>query len=269
MAVHRPKYDDWTFPKGKVDRGERLPVTAVREILEETSVPIRLGVPLPTVRYELPRTGAAKQVSYWIGRPLDDGRITLEPNHEIDEARWVRLDELAGLLTYGHDRGLLDEFRRRRDRSEHKTRTLVVLRHATARSRHRWTGDDRLRTLSAAGLREAHQLVPLLGGYGVADVVTSDSTRCVQTVEPYADHLETGIVTDPGLAEERATAKRVAKRLRDLLAAKRPTVLCTHRPVLPLVFAALDIPPVPLQPAQLLVVHHRRRKLVATELHSP
>jgi 8-oxo-(d)GTP phosphatase len=267
LAVHRPKYDDWTFPKGKADRGERLPVTAVREILEESSVPIRLGAPMTTVRYRLPKTGATKQVSYWIGRPLDDGRITLEPNHEIDEARWVRLDELPELLTYGYDRGLLAEFRRLSERSEHKTRTLVVLRHATARSRSRWTGNDQRRTLSASGLREAHRLVPLLGAYGVADVVSSDSTRCVQTVEPYAAHLDAGIVTEPDLSEEDATAKQVAKRLRDLLGAKHPAVICTHRPVLPMVFEALDLPPVPLEQAQLLVVHHRGRTVVATELH--
>lgn len=265
--VHRPKYDDWTFPKGKVDPDERLPVTAVREIFEETTLPIRLGLPLPTIRYALPKSGTVKQVSYWIGRPLDDRHITLEPNHEIDEARWVRLDRARRLLTYGHDRRLLDEFERERERSAHKTRTLIVLRHATARSRRRWTGDDRHRTLSTSGMREAHRLVPLLGAYGVADIVSSGATRCVQSVQPYAHHLQTEIVRDPGLTEEEATPRRVTERLRTLGRSKRPSVLCTHRPVLPLVFEALDLPPVPLEPAQLLVVHHRGQKVIATELH--
>lgn len=268
LVVHRPKYDDWTFPKGKVDRGERLPVAATREILEETTVPVRLGMPLSTVRYPLtkPRP-ATKQVTYWIGRPLDEGEITLEPNREIDAARWVRLDETGRLLTYDHDRGLLDRFVRLHEHNAHKTRPLVLLRHATARSRTRWKGDDRRRTLTAKGLREAHRLVPLLGSYGITDVVSSDSARCVQSIEPYADHLDGDIVLDPRLAEERANRKRVTKSLRDLCATKRSTVLCTHRPVLPLVFEALDLPATPLEPAQLMVVHHRGRTIIGTELH--
>jgi 8-oxo-(d)GTP phosphatase len=268
LVVHRPKYDDWTFPKGKVDRGERLPVTAVREVLEETSVPIRLGMPLPTVSYPLTRPRpAVKRVSYWIGRPLDDGDITLEPNHEIDGVRWVPLDETGGLLTYDHDRGLLDRFNRLRKRNAHKTRTLIVLRHATARSRTHWKGDDRRRTLTAKGLREAHRLVPLLAAFGIADVVSSDSARCVQTIEPYADHLDADIILESGLTEERASPKRVTKRLRDLCGTKRATVICTHRPVLPMVFDALELEPVALEPAQLLVVHHRGRTILGTELH--
>jgi 8-oxo-(d)GTP phosphatase len=267
LVVHRPKYDDWTFPKGKADRGEQLPVTAVREILEETTVPIRLGPPLPTVQYDLPKADATKRVSYWIGRPLDAGDITLEPNAEIDDARWVPLDKVAEVLTYGHDRGLLDEFERRREHAEHKTRTLVVLRHATALPRRQWTENDQLRPLSDAGLREAHRLVSLLGAFGVADVVSSDATRCVQSVEPYADHLDTKVVTDPGVAEGTATTARVASRLRALGAAKRPAVLCTHRPVLPMVFEALGVAPVRLAPGQFVVVHHRGRTVVATELH--
>ena len=268
LLVHRPKYDDWSFPKGKTNRGERLPVTAAREVLEETSVPIRLGLPMLTVRYPLRRPRpVTKQVSYWIARPIDDGDITLESNHEIDEARWVTIDRARQRLTYAHDHGLLDQFVRRHETKAHKTRTLVVLRHAAARSRTRWRGDDRRRTLTATGLREAHRLVPLLAAYGVSKIVSSDSARCVQSVEPYADHLDADIILEPGITEEEATPERVRACLRDLCGSKRPAVVCTHRPVLPMVFEALGIPPVPLEPAQLLVVHHRGRKVLASELH--
>jgi 8-oxo-dGTP pyrophosphatase MutT (NUDIX family) len=268
LIVHRPKYDDWTFPKGKVDRGERLPATAVREIIEETTVPVRLGLPLSTVRYRLSKPkDATKQVSYWIGRPISDGAITLEPNHEIDEARWVALDAVGGLLTYDHDRELLDEFIDQRRRKAHKARPLVILRHATARSRTHWKGDDQRRTLTAGGLREAQRLVPLLLAYGITHIVSSDSARCVQSVVPYADHLDVDIVLDPDLTEERATPRRVAAQTRALLAGKRSIVVCTHRPVLPMVFEALGVPPIALEPAQMMVVHRRSGEVHGTELH--
>ncbi|HYJ68276.1 MAG TPA: NUDIX hydrolase [Nocardioidaceae bacterium] len=268
LVVHRPKYDDWTFPKGKVNRGERLPVTAVREVLEETTVPIRLGLPLSTVSYRMGKPkDVTKQVSYWIGRPIGDGAITLEPNHEIDKARWIAIDDVGSLLTYDHDRGLLDEFVDLRRRKAHKARPLIVLRHTAARSRTRWKGDDQRRTLTAGGLREAQRLVPLLQAFGITHVVSSDAARCVQSVVPYADHLDVDIVLDADLTEERATRRRVAARMRALLVGKRPTVVCTHRPVLPLVFEALGVPPVPLEPSQLMVVHRRSGRVLGTELH--
>jgi 8-oxo-(d)GTP phosphatase len=268
LVVHRPKYDDWSFPKGKIDRGEQLPVTAVREVGEETSVPIRLGRPLSIVRYPLskPRP-STKQVSYWIGRPLDAGDITLEPNHEIDEARWVRLGDAAGMLSYVHDRELLEEFTRLRKEKAHKTWPLILLRHASARSRTHWKGDDRRRTLTAEGLRESQRLTSLLGAYGITDVVSSDSARCVQSVVPYADHIDADVVLDTGLTEERATRKKVARTIGELADSKRAVVVCTHRPVLPLVFETLGVDRIPLEPSQLVVVHRRGRSVLATEVH--
>ncbi|HEU0288121.1 MAG TPA: NUDIX hydrolase [Nocardioidaceae bacterium] len=268
LVIHRPKYDDWTFPKGKAERGERMPVTAAREVLEETSVPIRLGLPLTTVRYPLRRPRPAiKQVSYWIARPLGDGDITLEPNHEVDEAHWLPLDQVRRQLTYQHDHEVLALFERGHETKAYKTRTLVILRHAAARSRTHWKGDDRRRTLTAKGMRQAHRLVPLLAAYGVGEIVSSDSARCVHSIEPYADHLDADIILEPGLTEELATPKRVADSLRSLSGSKRPAVVCTHRPVLPMVFETLGITPIPLEPAQLMVVQHRGRKVLATELH--
>ncbi len=267
LVVHRPKYDDWSFPKGKIDDGELLPVAAVRETLEETTVPVRLGLPLSTVRYRLRKPkDATKQVSYWIGRPIGDGAITLEPNHEIDRAQWIGVDAVGERLSYDHDRDLLDEFVDLQQRKAHKARPLVILRHTTARPRTHWRGDDQRRTLSAEGIREAQRLVPLLRAYGITHVVSSDTARCVQSVVPYADHLDVDIVLDPDLSEERATPRRIGSRMQGLLTSKRSTVVCTHRPVLPMVFEALGVPPVPLEPAQMVVVHRRSGMVLGTEL---
>jgi 8-oxo-dGTP diphosphatase len=270
LAIHRPAHGDWTIPKGKLDPGERLPVTAVREVLEETSVPIRLGLPISVVEYEVTRPRPlTKRVSYWVGRPLGAGEITHRANHEVDDVRWVASSQAPGLLTYDRDRELVTSLLELERTARHKTRPLVVLRHGHAHARARWKGPDQLRPLSDQGLREAHQLVPMLAAYGVTRVVSSSSTRCVQTVKPYAEHLGAEVVTDAGLSEERADPHTVAKRLRTVAADDRPTVLCTHRPVLPLVLAALGVSPQRLEPAGLLVAHRRRGRVVGTEVHGP
>jgi 8-oxo-dGTP diphosphatase len=270
LVVHRPRHGDWSLPKGKLDPGERLPVTAVREVLEETSVPIRLGLPLSTVEYDVKNPKPmTKRVSYWVGRPIGSGDLAHVPDNEIDSVRWVGVSEIDEVLTYDRDRELVDQLLELRKKSWHKTRSVVVLRHAHALPRAKWTGDDQLRPLSEQGLREAHELVPLLAAYGVSQVVTSPSTRCVQTVEPYVEHLGAEMVVDEGLSEEEADPRKVAKRLRILSVDERPTVLCTHRPVLPLVLAALGLQPEPLELAQIVVVHRRRGRSVGTETHVP
>src|SRR3954468_17341633 len=99
LLVHRPKYDDWSFPKGKLDRGEHATAAAVREVHEETGVRIRLGLPLPTQRYAV-RDGT-KTVQYWIGRPVGDHDVSAyQPNDEVDEVTWVPLDKARRVLSY-------------------------------------------------------------------------------------------------------------------------------------------------------------------------
>nr|CAA9309841.1 MAG: Hydrolase MutT1 [uncultured Nocardioidaceae bacterium] len=270
LVIHRPAHEDWTIPKGKVDPGERLPVTAVREVLEETSVPIRLGLPISTIEYEVVRPERIlKRVSYWVGRPLGSGDINHSADHEVDEVRWVAAAKAPEVLTYDRDRELVAQLLRLRESSQHRTRPLIVLRHGHARARAKWKGADHLRPLSDKGSREAHQLVPLLAAYGISRVVTSPSTRCVQTVQPYLDHLDSEVMLDDGLSEERADAHTVAKGLRRLATEDRPTVLCTHRPVLPLVFTALGLSSHSLEPGGLLVAHRRGARVVGTETHLP
>ena len=109
LLVHRPRYDDWTFPKGKLDPGECLPVAAVRETTEETGVPVRLGLPLATLEYEL-STGGRKRVSYWFARPCKSGELAYEANDEIDSLRCVDFAESASVLSYDNDQRMLNGF---------------------------------------------------------------------------------------------------------------------------------------------------------------
>ncbi|UPK75767.1 NUDIX domain-containing protein [Nocardioidaceae bacterium SCSIO 66511] len=268
LLIHRPKYDDWSFPKGKLDRGERAVHASVREVEEETGVRVRLGMPLVTHEYEM-RTNGTKRVHYWTARPIGaDDVSAYAPNHEVDGVRWVRLRDASALLTYERDRDVLDAFRTLKRRKLHKTRTLVVLRHADARSRSRWKGPDTERTLTKAGDRQAVRLAATLQAYGLSDIVSSDAARCIATVTPYADAVAADIVLDPRLAEEGARPKRVRKATYDLLDNRSPVVAATHRPVLPYVADALglEIDP-PLATGEMLVVHHRNGEIAATERH--
>src|SRR5690606_1142183 len=122
-----------------------------------------------------------------------------------------------------------------------RTRTLVVLRHAQARARGGWHSDDRFRPLLVSGEQQAQRLAPVLAAHDVQTRVSSSSTRCVTTLLPYADLTHRRIHTAEALTEEGATAERVRRAVRELLDQKRPTVLCSHRPVLPVVFEALGL----------------------------
>lgn len=262
LLVHRPRYDDWSFPKGKLDPGEHATGAAVREVAEETGLHVRLGPPLTAQRY--PVGQRMKTVSYWVGRVVGpDALDYFVPNAEVDAVEWVPYDQAQDRLSYGFDRESLRESLLVRK----KTRALIVLRHASARSRRSWRSDDRQRPLLKAGQTQAQRLVPALAAYDVSQLVTSSSTRCVQTLTPYAD--TTGWTLDPrdALSEEDATAKSVLAVVDELLAQDDGAVLCTHRPVLPSVFDALGLDESKLAPGGMVVCHHRKGKIVATERH--
>ncbi len=104
--MHRPKYDDWSLPKGKLEPGETHEGAARREVAEETAWECDLGAELPAVHYQ-DRRGRPKHVRYWRMTPRTQGRFT--PNDEVDEVRWLSLPEAATLLSYDADRRLVSE----------------------------------------------------------------------------------------------------------------------------------------------------------------
>lgn len=261
LVAHRPRYDDWTFPKGKPEEGEDLTATAVREIAEETGLRVRLGHPLPATTYLI--AGGPKLVSYWCARPLGPEEEFV-PNREVDEVRWLRLGEARRLLTYEHDVQLLDAFAELREAKVHRTRTLIVLRHAKAESRDSWKSGDLDRPLTDGGAARAEDLVPLLGAYGVRRIVTSPAVRCAQTVEPFAHDISTFLEVDDRLSEHTRFA-HVNRSVSAMLDRKKPVVLCTHRPTLPWIFDALGAETVDLKAGEGVVVHHRKGVVLATE----
>ena len=261
LLVHRPRYDDWTFPKGKPENGEDLAATAVREVAEETGLRVRLGHALPDTTY---RTAEGRKVvSYWCARTVGPEEPFV-PNQEVDEIRWVRTGEARQLLTYEHGLELLDAFAELREVKAHRTRTLIVLRHARAESRDDWTGDDLERPLAGAGTDRAKTLAPLLDAYGVRRVVSSPALRCTQTVEPFADEIGTFLEIDDRLSEDTRFAD-VNRSIGAILDHKKPVVLCTHRPALPWIFDAVGADTVDLPVGEGVVVHHRKGVVSAVE----
>jgi 8-oxo-dGTP diphosphatase len=238
--VHRPKYDDWSWPKGKLDAGEAWPAAAVREAREETGLEVLLGLPLPPASYDVGTRGSyrPKVVRYWAAHVVGDQGA---PLNEVDDLRWLPPDDARRLLTYRRDRVQLDALIVADADDAVVTWPLAVVRHASSVGRRTWKGEDADRPLDPAGARRARDLVPLLAAYGVTRLVSSPTERCIATMAPYARATRARLRLHEGLTEEAFTADagRPVRTLHKALARARPTALCTHRPVLPAVLLDL------------------------------
>ena len=247
--VHRPRYRDWSWPKGKLDPDESPPAAAVREVAEEIGEPVVLGVPLPGLHY---RTvdGRLKHVHYWAAQVAPEGSAALAARapvvpaglEEIDEVVWVGAATAAEMLTRRTDHGPLATLQELWRRKRLDTRTLVIARHGRARQRKAWPGEEEVRPLTGQGRWQAERLVPILAAYGVQDVVSSPWERCADTVLPYAQRLGVGLRTQDALTvkahegDPAAAAEVVAA----YLTSPRDTVICTHRPVLATVMSTIE-----------------------------
>jgi 8-oxo-dGTP diphosphatase len=264
LLVHRPRYDDWSFPKGKLDRGETAHAAAVREVAEETSLRVRLGPRLPGTTYTV-SGGQRKDVDWWCAKAPKHADITgYRPNAEIDDVRWVTVSRARTRLTYSYDVELLNAFAT----AAYDSSALLVVRHAHARSRRGWRGDDAERPLNAEGKEQAHRLVPLFAAYGIKRVVSSDAVRCVDTVLPYVNNSKAKLRLEACLSQEEFDDGAMRKIVDTELSRSRRVALCSHRPVLPPMMRRLGIEPVTLEPAAMLVLHRRSGQLLSVE-HLP
>jgi 8-oxo-dGTP pyrophosphatase MutT (NUDIX family)/phosphohistidine phosphatase SixA len=268
VIIHRKRYNDWTLPKGKVEAGEPVPVCAVREVHEETGVTIRLSVPLDTITYEAGNAGL-KKVDYWGGVVLDSVRRA--PDAEVDVVSWLPVSAALSRLTYSHDHFLVQQYL-----DQPPTTPLIILRHVKAMDRKDWSRMDSARPINSRGRRQSKLLIPMLHAYGVSRMVSSPATRCVATLLPYAHQHELALETYSVLSEEEGERdpKGVARLIRTLRAAAvdsgQPTAMCVHRPVLPHILDALDIPPTTLVSGEFLVAHLTADGTVqALERHRP
>lgn len=253
LVIHRKRYEDWTLPKGKMEPGESLPACAVREVAEETGVTIRLSAPLDAIRYEAGNAGL-KKVDWWGGIPVRE--VPRGPDAEVDMMSWLPVRAALARLTYAHDHFLVQQHL-----DQPPTTPLILVRHAKAMDRKDWSRKDSARPINSRGRRQARLLVPMLAAYGVIRLVSSTSTRCLNTLLPYAHRQELPVESYAQLSEEVGAddAKGVTKlvnRIRtSTLEAGAPTVICVHRPVLPHILEALEMAPATLVTGEFLVAH--------------
>jgi 8-oxo-dGTP diphosphatase len=235
LLVHRQKYDDWSLPKGKAEPGEELPVTAVREVLEEGGARLALGRRLVSVRYNV--GGRPKRVHYWAARVLSvDERAV--PNSEVDEVAWVPASRAVERVSYAHDHGVLADFTARPAR----TVPLILLRHSKAVAKSGWKRADAARPLDDSGRSDAKALADVLACFDPSPrLISSTAVRCADTLRPLAELTGGQVRPVPSLSLHNQSYgtgaadsdTEVTALVREVIASGEPTVICAHRENLP------------------------------------
>ncbi|MDR1448281.1 MAG: NUDIX domain-containing protein [Candidatus Ancillula sp.] len=202
LLVHRPRYKDWSFPKGKLEKKELAEIAACREVCEETGVAIVLDKPLGQVSYTVPGLRdllhMRKNIRYYIAHELPKSSLIFKmrspvkaaSKKEIDDVRWVSTDDALNMLTYRDDRRLIEMFRSTTEFADSR----VVLEFAPAKSvkKSKWHGKKKDLPLTHKGKAQASKLSELLSSFGIENLIVFSSKRFHhQTFEPYAS--ETGI----------------------------------------------------------------------------
>lgn len=230
--VHRPRYQDWSLPKGKANRRETPPLTAHREVLEETGFHSVIGRRLTIVRYAV-ATGP-KLVEYFTAHAIGGEFV---PNREVDQLRWLSIARARALVTYEFDRAVLDTFALQ----PASLTSLVLVRHARAGVRESWAGPDARRPLDSKGKKQAAALRRELAPFGPKAVFSAPIERCRATVAPLAKTLGLKIRSEEALTEDAyrdnpAAARRLVSYLARI---GEPVAVCSQGGVIPGVVKSL------------------------------
>jgi 8-oxo-dGTP diphosphatase len=224
--VHRPRYDDWTLPKGKLDDGETELAAGVREVREELGSHVAVSRRISTVSY--PVDSVRKRVTYWVMRHASG---EFEPNGEVDDATWLRPKHARDALSYDVDREVLADFMA----VPVPESVIVLVRHARAGKRSEWHGNDAKRPLDDFGREQAQRLIGFLAAFAPTRVVSANLTRCTQTVQPFADAYGLTVAVDPAFSDEEYAATPAATETSLLSLAKpgKVTVVCSQGVTVP------------------------------------
>jgi 8-oxo-dGTP diphosphatase len=236
LLVHRQRYNDWSLPKGKLDRRESFETCAQREVLEETGVAGVIEDALGTVGYVTP-AGNNKAVRYWLLRATEE---SFKPNSEVDKIRWVSPKKAAEKASYGRDVALI-----RAGALTAKLRTpgtVYLVRHADAGREKKWKKPDDVRPISKKGHEQVEALVTRLVRRPINSIISSPALRCEQTVGPLAQRL--GLKVKPSKRLRRDASPTDVMRLIKKSKGTR-TVLCSHRETIgPFIESLADDPKV-------------------------
>ena len=264
-VIHRPRYDDWSLPKGKVESGESHISAGYREIQEETGYESTFGPEIGTVVYKL--EGAPKEVRYWAAAATVK---TGTPNpQEVDEVLWLEPKKAKEKLSNKDDRAIVDFFLE----FGVDTFPIILLRHAKALKRTEWDGDDGDRPLEHRGQLQAKRLLPIYLPYGISEVHTSDALRCIETIDLMTRLIEKTAIFSADLSEYGYAKDKEAPLdyVQDLMDRGISAIVCSHNPIIPKVvkklvgkkyFKSMDRE---LEPAQAIVLHCRAGEVIACD----
>ncbi len=244
LVVHRTQRKDTSLPKGKLESGETLPETAVREIAEETGLVVGLGAPLGVVEYRMPN-GRDKKVYYWAAHVERDviANSTFASNDEIEQLTWLSLKKARTRLTFPADVDIVERFGELYAQGRARTFAIIALRHGKATPPGDWSGPDATRPLLPRGERQALSLAPAIAAYRPASLHSSTAVRCTSTIAPTARITGLDVTQTDVLSQDayRSDGRDVRRLVAERLEARRTTVLCSHGPVLPQILEAVIV----------------------------
>lgn len=264
--IHRPRYNDWSLPKGKMEPGETAVQCAFREVLEETGIRTRFSRHLGAVEYL--ESGTKKRVQYWAAEAR--GAInSFTPNEEVDQLAWLPIELALEKVTHESDKEIITNFSSQPAASD----TLIILRHTKAIERGDWDNSDSLRTLSEFGLEQAQSLIVKLAPFAIDEIYTSNYTRCVQTVTPLAESRNLDAVLVPNLNEEifEHDPERSVEFANALKQDEKNILICSHNPVIPTIVRGIlntklkNRELIKLEPGDAWIVHRIKGEIVGLD----
>ena len=260
--IHRPKYDDWSFPKGKLEVGESLIACAHREVLEETNLQTEFGPHLGQVEYFTP--DGLKKVTYWSAKVIAEKPF--RTNSEVDQLKWIPITKVIEVLTNETDKEIFDKF----VKVKFNSKPFILLRHAKAITRDEWQGEDDDRPLSSSGQNQAMRLLSTYQVFNIDQIHSSDAVRCYDTVKSMAKGLDIKLEVSSKLSENtyKKDKEKAFDYVRELIKEDKSILICSHNPILPKMLnkltkkSEIEADEDKLSPADGWVIHRSGKEII-------